>query len=417
MKRKNITEQLQFGLVGCGAIGQEHIRNLALLQLKTEGNVRLIACCDTNEKIRSLARKNAAKDVKIYDSYKKMLSEEMSMNAIIVATPNWHHIHILRDLLGEDAKARESSKRPLLHILCEKPLCTNVKDCLEVESMLKRTGYAQGKAMFWVGMEYRFIPSVGRLISEIDKGTVGMPKMVHIREHRFPFLMKVDNWNRFAKNTGGTLVEKCCHFFDLSARMLREQKPVRVFATGAQDVNHLDEKLKGVGEGLVPDIIDNAFTVVDWSNGSRSCLDLCMFAEASQNQEEISVVGSKGKIEAHAPAHGAITSADQDPPNVLIGTRREWKDRVDPPPPPLPLQKLCVHAPLDVQKAGYHAGATYFELKAFYDAIHRGEPYKATVDVRDGTLAVAIGQAAHISIKESRAVLMSELLGPGKSPL
>ena len=349
MKRKNIAEQLRFGLVGCGAIGQEHIRNLALLQLKTEGNVRLIACCDTNEKIRSLARKNAAKDVKIYDSYKKMLSEEMSMNAIIVATPNWHHIHILRDLLGEDAKARESSKRPLLHILCEKPLCTNVKDCLEVESMLKRTGYAQGKAMFWVGMEYRFIPSVGRLISEIDKGTVGMPKMVHIREHRFPFLMKVDNWNRFAKNTGGTLVEKCCHFFDLSARMLREQKPVRVFATGAQDVNHLDEKLKGVGEGLVPDIIDNAFTVVDWSNGSRSCLDLCMFAEASQNQEEISVVGSKGKIEAHAPAHGAITSADQDPPNVLIGTRREWKDRVDPPPPPLPLQKLCVHAPLDVR--------------------------------------------------------------------
>ena len=209
-------------------------------------------------------------------------------------------------------------------------------------------------------------------------------------------------------------------------------------STGAQDVNHLDEKLKGVGEGLVPDIIDNAFTVVDWSNGSRSCLDLCMFAEASQNQEEISVVGSRGKIEAHAPAHGAITSAEQDPPNVLIGTRREWKDRVDPPPPPLPLQKLCVHAPLDVrslirlavqsnvtnphsntqvQKAGYHAGATYFELKAFYDAIQRGEPYKATVDVRDGTLAVAIGQAAHISIKESRAVLMSELLGPAKSPL
>ena len=119
MKRKNSAKQLRFGLVGCGAIGQEHIRNLALLQLKTEGNVRLIACCDTNEKIRSLARKNAAKDVKIYDSYKKMLSEETSMNAIIVATPNWHHIHILRDLLGEDAKARESSTSSPSHTLRE----------------------------------------------------------------------------------------------------------------------------------------------------------------------------------------------------------------------------------------------------------------------------------------------------------
>lgn len=398
------------GLVGCGAIGQEHIRNLELLSLKTNGNVKLVACCDSNEKMRAMTRKRCSPSVEIYDSYKTMMNKETKMNSIIVATPNWHHIHILRDILGEDAKRREKASLPLLHVLCEKPMCTNTKDCLEVESMLKATGYGQGKAMFWVGMEYRFIPSVGRLISEIDKGTIGKPRMVSIREHRFPFLMKVDNWNRFAKNTGGTLVEKCCHFFDLSARMLRGQKPLRVYATGAQDVNHLNEKLEGIGKGQVPDIIDNAFTIVDWSSGSRSCLDLCMFAEASENQEEISVVGSKGKIEAMAPAHGAITTAEQDPPNVLIGKRREWRDRVDPPPPPLPLEKLCIHAPLDVQKAGYHAGATYFELKAFYEAIQAGVPFKAAVDVKDGTLAVAIGQAAHISIKEKRVVLISELL-------
>ena len=29
--------------------------------------------------------------------------------------------------------------------------------------------------------------------------------MLTIREHRFPFLKKVKNWNRFAKNTGGRL--------------------------------------------------------------------------------------------------------------------------------------------------------------------------------------------------------------------
>ena len=53
------------------------------------------------------------------------------------------------------------------------------------------------------------------LASELDAGTAGDVKMVAIREHRFPFLDKVDNWNRFSRNTGGTLVEKCCHFFDL----------------------------------------------------------------------------------------------------------------------------------------------------------------------------------------------------------
>jgi myo-inositol 2-dehydrogenase / D-chiro-inositol 1-dehydrogenase len=169
------TTSLRFGLVGCGAIGQEHIRNLSLLSLKTKGNVRLVACCDSNEKQRAIARKRT--DVQIFDSYKEMMKKS-DMNAVIVATPNWHHIHILREILGEDAKRREESSRPLLHVLCEKPLCTNVKDCLEVESMLKKTGYVKGNAMFWVGMEYRFIPSVGRLISEIDKGTVGKPRMV-----------------------------------------------------------------------------------------------------------------------------------------------------------------------------------------------------------------------------------------------
>ena len=46
-----------------------------------------------------------------------------------------------------------------------------------------------------------------------------------VREHRLPFLTKVDNWNRFNRNTGGTLVEKCCHFFDLMHR-IAAQRPI-----------------------------------------------------------------------------------------------------------------------------------------------------------------------------------------------
>jgi hypothetical protein len=36
-------------------------------------------------------------------------------------------------------------------------------------------------------------------------------------------------------------------------------------------------------------------------------LELCMFAEASKHQEEISLVGTRGKLEAFAPTHGAKT--------------------------------------------------------------------------------------------------------------
>lgn len=53
-------------------------------------------------------------------------------------------------------------------------------------------------------------------------------------------LFQVDNWNRFNRNTGGTLVEKCCHFFDLMT-LIMGRKPRRVIASGSQAVNHLDE--------------------------------------------------------------------------------------------------------------------------------------------------------------------------------
>lgn len=46
----------------------------------------------------------------------------------------------------------------------------------------------------------------------------------------------------------------------------------------------------------VPDIIDNAYVIVEFDNGSRGMLDLCMFAEGSKNEQEISVVGDIGKV-------------------------------------------------------------------------------------------------------------------------
>lgn len=46
----------------------------------------------------------------------------------------------------------------------------------------------------------------------------------------------------------------------------------------------------------VPDIIDNAYVIVEYENGARAMLDLCMFAEGSQNEQEVAVVGDKGKV-------------------------------------------------------------------------------------------------------------------------
>ncbi len=94
------------------------------------------------------------------------------------------------------------------------------------------------------------------------------PLAITIREHRFPFLPKVGDWNRFSANTGGTMVEKCCHFFDLM-RLIVGSEAVRVYCSGAMDMNHLDERY----DGQRPDIIDNSFTTVDFANGVHAMLD------------------------------------------------------------------------------------------------------------------------------------------------
>ena len=49
-------------------------------------------------------------------------------------------------------------------------------------------------------------------------------------------------------------------------------------------------------------------------------LELCMFAEASKHQEEISLVGTLGKAEAFAPSHG-VRQDDLDLINYRLGIR------------------------------------------------------------------------------------------------
>ena len=87
---------------------------------------------------------------------------------------------------------------------------------------------------------------------------------------------------------------------------------MRVYASGGQDVNHLDERY----DGETPDILDNAYVIVDFDDGARALLDLCMFAEGSRNEQEIAAIGDAGKVECFVPES-----------NVVIGTAHPARGR------------------------------------------------------------------------------------------
>jgi predicted dehydrogenase len=362
---------VRYGIIGCGMMGQEHLRNIALLP---QAEVAAIFEPDANMRAQAAV---LAPNAVMAASVAEVLAVE-AVNCLLIASPNFLHLVQLEEI---------AAIRPL-PVLCEKPLFTDPADAPRLAAL--RAAYP---APIWVAMEYRYMPPVAHLIAQAQAATGGI-KMLTIREHRFPFLEKVGDWNRFNRNSGGTLVEKCCHFFDLM-RLVAGCNPVQIMASGGQSVNHLAESYNGE----TPDIWDNAYVIVDFANGMRAMLELCMFAEGSRYQEEISAVGPLGKIECQVPGPGRFWPAHLGPapvPQVTISPRN-----------PAGPQVLDVAVDPSLLAAGDHNGSTFYQHRGFAEVVANGSAPE--VGLEDGWWAVAMGMAAQISAVEGRAVGAAEL--------
>ncbi len=360
-----MVEQVRYGLIGTGMMGVEHLNNLAI----TPGAV-VTALADPTATSLGWARDalgTRADGVESFDSAQALAASGLC-DAVIVASPNNTHRSVLEPLFDAG-----------LRILCEKPIATTIDDARWIAERA-----AASERVFWTAMEYRYMPPAAEFIAEIHGGRIGALRMLSIREHRFPFLPKVGDWNRFARNTGGTMVEKCCHFFDLM-RLIVQAEPVRVYCSGAMDVNHLDEAYAGER----PDIIDNSYTTVDFANGVRAMLDLSMFADGAENQEEITAVGDKARLDVLIP-EGAIVYS----PRVGFRNAKQVERRV-------------VEVDQAALDAGSHHGSTFYEHQRFIAAVRGEGPVEVTA--HDGLMAVAIGAAAELSAQEKRVVTMAEM--------
>jgi predicted dehydrogenase len=179
---------LRYALLGGGMMGREHIRNLALID-----DAEVVAVAEPNQAMQ-LRCQTLVPDAKIVASLDELLKLN-AFDALIVATPNYQHAGQLLEIFQKTS----------LPILVEKPLVTERDDIARI-----REAAALHGAPVWVAMEYRYMPPLQSFLEQLDR--IGDLQTLSIREHRFPFLKKVDDWNRFNRNSGGTLVEKCCHF-------------------------------------------------------------------------------------------------------------------------------------------------------------------------------------------------------------
>lgn len=358
---------VSYGVIGCGMMGQEHLRNIALL-----GNAGVASIFEPDPGMAAIAR-SLAPDARLAASAFEVMSDPR-VDCLLIASPN--HLHV--------AQLREIAATRALPVMVEKPLFIDPADAGGLRDLA-----ASYPAPIWVAMEYRYMPPVARFIAEAEAATGGI-RMLTIREHRYPFLDKVGAWNRFNETSGGTFVEKCCHFFDLM-RLILKSEPVRIVASAGQAVNHRDER----HGGRRPDIWDHGYAIVDFASGARAMLELCMFAEGSRYQEEISAVGADGKIECLVPGPARFWPADLgEPPTaqVIVSPRHVPGPR-------------RIEVPVDptLLAAGDHNGSTFYQHRRFVAAMLDKGPVEVTLD--DGWKAVAMGMAAQASARGEPFVL------------
>jgi myo-inositol 2-dehydrogenase / D-chiro-inositol 1-dehydrogenase len=352
----------RYGLIGCGMMGQEHLRNIALLS-----GVEVAAIFEPDPVMHDISRRLApqARMVKRIED----VFATPGLDAVLITSPN--HCHA-----AQIAMTIAQSPVP---ILVEKPACVSVSEARTLEALASRASVP-----IWVGMEYRYMPPIAKMIDQVNRQPVSAaPVMLTVREHRYPFLPKVGNWNRFSRNTGGTLVEKCCHFFDLM-RLIMRADPTSLFASGSMNHNHRDE----IYDNSPSDILDNAYVVLDFPGQRRAMLELCMFAEASEHQEEIIAVSPFGKVTCRVPGPSRFWPEEvmgPQPTAELVIEHRQprRRERQDIPVDPVLLQ------------AGDHNGSTFYQHEKFL-AVVRGTG-AVEVTLTDGINAALIGLAAEHS--------------------
>jgi predicted dehydrogenase len=363
--------KLRFNVIGSGLNGMEHIRVTQM-----EGRAAIHGVFDTSARSMAAAQKSAthlAPDAKViaYDSLEAACNDP-AVDGLVICTPNYSHLEVVRT-------AARSGK----HILLEKPMATTIRDAYELTQIA-----AAHPAVFQIGLQYRYKPIyVEAIHAALERKTIGEIKTITILEHRVPFLDKVKQWNKFSQYSGGTLVEKCCHYFDL-LNLFAGARPVSVYAVGSQAVNFIGFEYAGQKS----DILDNAFVIVAYANGVRANFNLCMFAPMFY--EELVLCGDEGRLKAFENEDFLPDARPQTHLEILCGDHR-----------PTVISHPCY--PALIQGSG-HYGATYFEHVNFINNIEGKET--RTASALEGFWSVVVGAAAETSVKAGKPVLVNDLL-------
>jgi len=210
----------RYALVGTG--GRARMFYQAIVTVYSETS-ELAAFCDLSQTRMDFANASLKDElnhdpVPTYDylDFEKMIDETKPDTVIVTTVDRTHHDYIIR--------AMEKG----CDVITEKPMTTDEKKVAAILDAIKRTGKD-----LRVTFNYRYAPSNTKVRELIMDGVIGDVFSVH-----FEWLLNIQHgadyyrrWHRNKHNSGGLLVHKSTHHFDLVNFWL-DARPETVFAFG-----------------------------------------------------------------------------------------------------------------------------------------------------------------------------------------
>ena len=183
----------------------------------------LVAFCDINQTRMDYANKVLKEEYNVApvptyspDSFDEMIKNEKPDYVLVTSIDRTHHKYIVRAMeLGCD-------------VISEKPMTIDAEKAQYILDAIKRTGRD-----LRVTFNYRYAPHNTKIRELIMNGTIGDVFSVHFEwllntKHGADYFRR---WHRDKRNSGGLLVHKSTHHFDLVNFWLGTQ-PKTVFAMG-----------------------------------------------------------------------------------------------------------------------------------------------------------------------------------------
>lgn len=149
--------KVRVGVVGCGAIGRDHIRRLTGLVAETE----VVAVADfVPEAAQAVAKQYGAK---FYATGEELIAAP-EVDAVLITSADPSHAGYVLECLKHKK-----------YVFCEKPLAQTAEDCLKI----MKAEMDCGKRLVQVGFMRRYDRGYAAMQKMIAGGELGAPLMIH----------------------------------------------------------------------------------------------------------------------------------------------------------------------------------------------------------------------------------------------